>query len=282
MGATTLHESAALAVVDYRCEARMHDRPFTEVHQGFSIAYVRRGSFGYQHRGRRFELIPGSLLVGRPEDEYVCTHEHVCGDACLSIHLAPAVVEAIGARDTVWRVGAAPPLAELVVIGELLGSAARGGTDVALEETALLLASRFVALASGRARAPLRPQPLDRRRAVEAASWIDAHAHEPVDLERVAREVGLSPFHFLRLFGAVLGVTPHQYLVRCRLRRAAELLAEGSSSITDVALEVGFADVSNFVRTFGRAAALSPARFRQAARTNRKILQDPIAPHGPG
>jgi AraC-like DNA-binding protein len=84
----------------------------------------------------------------------------------------------------------------------------------------------------------------------------------------------LSPFHFLRLFRDVLGVTPHQYLVRCRLRRAARLLADDARSITDVALDVGFADLSNFVRTFHRAAGVSPRGFRQAARGNRKILQD--------
>jgi len=117
----------------------------------------------------------------------------------------------------------------------------------------------------------------DRRRAIEAARWIDAHAHETVDLESAARSVSLSPFHFLRIFSRALGVTPHQYLVRARLRRAARLLAEPERKITDVALGVGFADLSNFVRTFHRAAGVSPRRFRNAARGERKILQDRIA-----
>jgi AraC family transcriptional regulator len=89
--------------------------------------------------------------------------------------------------------------------------------------------------------------------------------------------VDLSPFHFLRLFAKVLGVTPHQYLIRSRLRRAAQLLADESRSVTDVAFDAGFADVSNFVRTFHRAAGVSPRRFRQAARGDRKILQDRLA-----
>jgi AraC-like DNA-binding protein len=112
---------------------------------------------------------------------------------------------------------------------------------------------------------------------VEAALRIDALSHEPIDLEDAARAAGLSPFHFLRLFAAVLGVTPHQYLVRSRLRRAARLLAGDTRSITDVALDVGFGDLSNFVRTFHRAAGVSPRRFRQAAKGDRKILQDRIA-----
>ena len=100
---------------------------------------------------------------------------------------------------------------------------------------------------------------------METALWIDAHSHEPIDLERAAKEFGSSPFHFLRLFSGVLGVTPHQYLVRSRLRHAARLLAGDSRSITEVAFDVGFGDLSNFVRTFHRAAGVSPRVFRKTA-----------------
>jgi AraC-like DNA-binding protein len=90
----------------------------------------------------------------------------------------------------------------------------------------------------------------------------------------VARTSGLSAFHFLRLFTKVLGVTPHQYLLRSRLRRAAQLLADESLPITGIALDVGFNDLSNFVRTFRRAAGVSPRGFRAAARGERKFFQE--------
>jgi AraC family transcriptional regulator len=89
---------------------------------------------------------------------------------------------------------------------------------------------------------------------------------------------GSACFHYLRVFGAVLGVTPHQYLVRCRLRQAAQLLAEAEDrAITEIALDVGFADLSNFVRSFHRAAGVSPRAFRRAARGDRKIFQERLA-----
>jgi AraC-like DNA-binding protein len=69
-------------------------------------------------------------------------------------------------------------------------------------------------------------------------------------------------------------VTPHQYLLRCRLRRAAGLLADDGRPVTEVAYEAGFADLSNFVRSFRRAAGVSPRTFRKAARGERKILQE--------
>jgi len=76
------------------------------------------------------------------------------------------------------------------------------------------------------------------------------------------------------VFVRVTGVTPHQYLVRTRLRRAAALLADPDRRIGDIALEVGFGDLSNFVRTFHRAAGMSPGRFRRLSRPERKIFQD--------
>ena len=101
--------------------------------------------------------------------------------------------------------------------------------------------------------------------------WLDAHAADDIDLAEAAAQAGLSSFHFLRVFRAVLGVTPHQYLIRARLRRAARLLADPARSITDIALDVGFADLSNFVRTFHRAAGVSPGAFRDTARSSKRV-----------
>ena len=108
--------------------------------------------------------------------------------------------------------------------------------------------------------------------------WIAAHSTQAVALAGAARAAGLSPFHFLRLFSRVLGVTPHQYLVRVRLSHAARLLADDARAITEVALDVGFGDLSNFVRSFHRAAGVSPRAFRRAAlgrsAQDRKIFQE--------
>ncbi|WP_438027376.1 helix-turn-helix domain-containing protein [Sorangium sp. So ce233] len=274
MVVTTVVRRDSISVLDYRCSAGPGDAAFVELHGGFSVSYVRKGSFGYRVRGQAFELVAGSLLVGHPGDEYMCTHDHVAGDECLSFHLAPALVDAIGGRSDAWRAGGVPPLPELMVLGELAQAAAEGRSGVGLDEAGMLFAARFVDVVSGQQRRPPEAGARDRRRAVEAALWVDAHAHEALDLERAAREAGLSAFHFLRLFARVLGVTPHQYLVRARLRRAARLLADGARSITDIALDVGFGDLSNFVRTFHRAAGVSPRGFRQAARGERKLFQD--------
>src|SRR6266849_6058216 len=279
MDRTTLLQRKSISVSDFRCTAVPGEKPFVEQYRCHSISYVRKGSFGCQTRGRSFELVAGSVLVGHPGDEYVCTHDHVCGDECLSFFLAPELVEAIGDRAEVWRIGCAPPLPELMVLGELAQAAADGRSDVGLDEVGQAFASRFVEVVSGRARKPVSAAARDRRRAVETALWIDAHSHQQIDLEDAARQADISPFHFLRLFGSVLGVTPHQYLVRSRPRHAARLLADENISITDVAYDVGFGDLSNFVRTFHRAAGVSPRRFREGSRGMRKIFQERLALH---
>lgn len=290
MSATRISQSRSLNIYDYRCEIGLGAKPFVERHGRASISFVRKGSFGYRTRGKYFELVAGSALIGRAGDEYVCSHDHVCGDECLSFQLAPELVESLGDAEAIWTIGALPPVPELMVTAELADAAAASRDDLALDEAGLLMAARFVRLAGAangakNAAADRRPAidpARDRRRAVEAALWIEAHAADALDLESIAAQAGLSPFHFLRLFARVLGVTPHQYLVRCRLRAAARLLADPRISVTAIAYDVGFGDLSNFVRTFRRAAGVSPRDFRRAAKGERKILQERIAAYSLG
>jgi AraC-like DNA-binding protein len=269
MRLTPLLDRGGVRVVRHDCSAGPADDPFTEEHAAFSLSYVRRGSFGYQVRGQTHQLAPGSVLLGHAGDEYRCSHDLEGGDDCLAIELSPSVVESVGGT-AAFGAGALPPLPELMVLGELASAAAAGRATVGLDEAALELAARATELCSGRRAGPPRLRQQDRRRAAEAALWIEAHLADDIDLGAVAGEAGLSSFHFLRVFRTALGVTPHQYLVRSRLRRAAALLAEGSRGVTEVAFEVGFGDLSNFVRTFHRAAGVSPGVFRRrAARTAR-------------
>ena len=279
MSSTILLQRPSLTVSDFRCTAVPGEKPFVEQHRCHSISFVRKGSFGYQSRRRTHELVAGSFVIGRPGAEFVCTHDHVCGDECLSFFLGPALVDAVGGDSEAWDIGATPPLAELIVLGELAQASVDGRSDISLEEVGQLLAQRLVEVVSGKMSRPAKVTARDRRRAVEAALWLDANSHREIELDDAARQAGISPFHFLRLFSSALGVTPHQYVLRSRLRRAARQLADDDKPVTDVAYDVGFNDLSNFVRTFHRAAGVSPLKFRQASRGMRKIFQERIALH---
>src|SRR5262245_24025508 len=265
--ATLLARHEALSVTDFRCTSRV-----SSTHSEPSLSYVTSGSLRYRACGKAHDLVAGAILIGRLGVDYVCTHERGDGGgACLSFRLGPALAELIS-DGSVHDVDSVPPTAELMVLGELAQSAIGGKADVGRHEMGFLLVARLRERLSDRATHVARGTATDRRRAIDAAAWIDVHSHEEIDLDRVARIAGIGPFHFLRTFSKVLGVTPHQYLVRCRLQRAARLLAEEPLSISDIALDVGFGDLSNFVRTFRRASGLSPQQFRRAARGDATLL----------
>lgn len=280
MPATIIFRNADLRVTDYRCEAGPLDIPFAEAHDDFSAAFVRRGSFGYRHRSRSFDLVPGAVLLGHPGDEYVCTHEHhACGDACLSFKLSHAYAEMVGGAKAIWQAGSVAPHASLMVLGALAEEVAEGRSDLGFDEIGLMFAAAIAAHVGGRQRKPVVARTQDRAKITAAAAWIEAHAANDIDLDQAAAVACMSPFHFLRLFARIAGVTPHQYLIGARLRNAAGQLAGNDRSITDIAYDVGFGDLSNFVRTFHRAARMSPRRFRQQAqgrfgRHERKNLQE--------
>jgi AraC-like DNA-binding protein len=264
----------SVSVVRYRCTSGPSDAPYWEQYGSWSVASVRHGNFGCQCRGRRHELVPGSLLVGRPGDEYCCTHEHrEGGDVCLSVHLSDERVDEIDPRRRAWVSGALPPLAQMIAAGEWLNATTVGDVDLGLDEAALMFAARFVQM-SGAVPAPrVGVSPRERARIVESALRIAAQPEIEVDLQQLARDACWSPFHYLRRFSAVIGTTPHQYLVRCRIGRAAQLLVASERAVTEIALDVGFGDLSNFVRSFRRATGMSPRAWRVRGQGQRKICQ---------
>ncbi len=79
----------------------------------------------------------------------------------------------------------------------------------------------------------------------------------------LGREAGLSPYHFLRTFERLTGLTPHQYVRRARLRQAAMRLAADPGRVLDIALDSGFGDVSNFNRAFRAEFGVSPRGYRR-------------------
>ena len=91
--------------------------------------------------------------------------------------------------------------------------------------------------------------------------------HDPSpSIEEIARDLGVSPFHFIRQFEAVFGVTPHQFRIQSRLSRARHLLALGRLSVTDVCMAVGFSSLGSFSALFRHRVGETPSGYRRRAR----------------
>jgi AraC-like DNA-binding protein len=99
---------------------------------------------------------------------------------------------------------------------------------------------------------------------------IEADPAQRLSLDQLAAEGAMSQFHFLRVFEQVVGVTPAQYVLRTRLRRAAVLLRGSGDSIMSIAGACGFADLSTFNRQFRRVMGASPSAFRAQSRVVRR------------
>ena len=100
-----------------------------------------------------------------------------------------------------------------------------------------------------------------------AMQFVEAHIDEPINLERLAAVVRMSPFHFHRQFKRSTGLTPREYIRRVRIDRAKALLSDSDLPIVDVAVQVGFADQSHFTVAFRHATAMTPKTYRNATAT---------------
>lgn len=96
-------------------------------------------------------------------------------------------------------------------------------------------------------------------------------SHGKVRIEEAAREAALSPYHFIRLFKAAFGATPHQVLIDARLDRAKQLLLAADLPVTQICLEVGCASLGSFTTLFTRRIGLPPAAYRQRGRARVQV-----------
>ncbi|MBC7925989.1 MAG: helix-turn-helix transcriptional regulator, partial [Bryobacteraceae bacterium] len=86
-------------------------------------------------------------------------------------------------------------------------------------------------------------------------------------VESLAIETGYSRAHFLRLFSATTGLTPHQYVLRARLNRAKQMITNSDAEIIDIALECGFSSQSHMTTLFRQKLGFTPAELRRERRT---------------
>lgn len=92
--------------------------------------------------------------------------------------------------------------------------------------------------------------------------YIHAHLEHNPSLVELAALVGLSSCHFVKVFKQSTGTTPHQYLLRCRVEKAKQLLSQERIPLAEIAQRVGFHDQSRFTSAFKKRVGITPKQYR--------------------
>lgn len=253
------------SIYDVLCTAGPKDRAFEEQHSQISIAVVLSGTFQYRTSTGRELMTPGSLLLGNPREPFECSHEHGTGDRCISFHFSEQFCERseIGPklRFRIPRIPALRALSPLVANATVL---LRNGFDRDLfQETAFQVLDRATHLQHGLGSRERSPSASSLARVTRVLHEIEAHPGDSHELSELAANARLSSYHFLRCFEDLTGTTPRQYVLRTRLRRAAVRLKQETTKITDIALDCGFGDLSNFNHAFRAEFGHSPRVYRR-------------------
>jgi AraC family transcriptional regulator len=203
-------------------------------------------------------------MLGNPGACFECGHEHGVGDRCLAFHFDPGFFEEIvasvpQARRMTFTI---PRLSPSGVLLPVIFAAEAANDDLGFEEAALRVAAAAITTESGAGAAVRSPRHASR--VTEAIRRIEAQPEEQMTLRQLALDAAMSPYHFLRTFNVISGVTPYQFVLTQRLRRAALLLRRTTDPVSVIAYEAGFNDLSTFNRRFRRIMGMTPGSWRTA------------------
>jgi AraC-like DNA-binding protein len=185
-----------------------------------------------------------------------------CGRLLDSPHLGSA-----GKITFFTRIEPGGPLMDLVgrFRSELTGGAmSRIEWDQAFQQLGEFLIAERSSAPREMARLPAVPQSTRQelyRRVLRGRDFLLSSLSDPIQLKDMAAAACLSPFHFHRSFTRTFGETPHRYLTRHRLQRAAKLLRKAESSVTEACLSAGFDSAASFTNLFRRRYGVPPGKF---------------------
>lgn len=246
-----------------------HRDPALEVARSYSINRVARGRFSVKIGKLFWELTTGDLFLSYPGMEYRCIHhQEIPEDVCMTLDYSPSLESPEETEGFERAVRLKPVLRASNRMAYLFLQLARRSRErIAVEESAHCLMAEIVAHSG------LVPRNYSESRLswyaerVDAVCWqMDHHYAADHSLAACARSVGMSSFHFARIFRELAGIPPHSYLRLVRLKQAGRRLREGAS-VTEACFDSGFQNLSHFSRQFYRHFGVKPSAYaRQTTR----------------
>ncbi|MDA3924178.1 MAG: AraC family transcriptional regulator [Kiritimatiellae bacterium] len=107
------------------------------------------------------------------------------------------------------------------------------------------------------------PQPDHNAIVTAATEYLEAHCHEPLQISDLVHHIGFSRARIFEIFKAGTGMTPNDYLLRCRIRKARELLSDPARPIIEIGLNCGFSSSQYFSQVFKKYTGMTPSRYRR-------------------
>jgi AraC-like DNA-binding protein len=174
-------------------------------------------------------------------------------------------------------------LRQRLLLQRVLATAPEALDRLRVEEEALGLLARFVAVSAATPPAPDGLGPGQRDLVERLLAILGLRYHEDLSLAQLAGETGCSPFYLARLFRRATGSSIHAHRVEVRLRRSLDEVAAGRRELAAIALDLGFGSHSHFTSAFRGAFGLTPSELRRTAsrRAVDRLREGRRAP-GPG
>lgn len=242
-------------------------------HSTLSIGAVDGGESVFSREGRRQKLERGDVVLIPAGEVHSCNPVEDGRWSYQMLYLDPAWICAVagemGAFDAMVLNQLPADVAPRRVHERLtqLNECLFGASADEDKEAALLV---FVGdlFAEGRLRRRVRAGAQDSARLRQVQALIAERCAEVLSLDELAREAGMSRYHFVRTFSRAVGMTPHAWQLDRRIERARSLLEQGMS-LADAALLLGFSDQSHFQRAFKQRVAATPGEYRRVVGASR-------------
>jgi AraC family transcriptional regulator len=253
------HAERTRTVHEHSCAASPSD-PATEwQYDDAAIGFVMSGWFEYASEDKSLLAAPGAIILGNAGEPFSVRHVDTLGNRRLVVTFERALLENVANEAGVssrFDAIALPPSQTAARMFALMRALSRpGGED-------MLYPLAHAALTAQHQRTPDHVSARDRQRVQSAVSHIEEHFGETCALQTLADVAGLSRFHFVRMFGAVVGQSPNQYLINTRMRAAADRLIATKTPIAQIAFDVGFNDISHFYSCFRDTFSCTPRQWR--------------------
>jgi AraC-like DNA-binding protein len=240
-------------------------------HEGFVLGAVRRGIEDVIMPQGTIRARPGTVVMINPEVPHSAHAGVPEGWSYATLYPSSQLIADIAEEETTLRgtVGFAETIVEDEDTARLIAAVHRAAEEGnALAADSLLRIAVVRLLRSHGQSLPARtPLAAGARTAALARNLLEERMAEPPSLERLAHELGTSPFALLRAFKAAYGMPPHSWLTNARVRSARRLLEAGTAP-AEAAAAVGFTDQPHLNRHFTRIVGVPPGAYqRERART---------------